>query len=238
MLQLLEIEWLAVDILQGFVTSAGTAATSTLYPARKALLQHVEMLRRDKPLAISSMYGSLLRVIERNLTNDRFVIPALEVAGFLFDMGIFSDTNISMDLKQVSPLLYGTGTTNVVSYRRLLSLTQKAHYKTGNVQKLDAAIQVYSNLLHTEVVSKDVKTKLVGMLLHPYPKVCNFHFVLPNSAPFKLSQLKANGVQVRNSVADTLYAYMPSEALKCEDWGAPVKALKGTVEEVRSTISS
>lgn len=57
------------------------------------------------------------------------------------------------------------------SYRKCLILVQKAHFKSGNVQKLDAAIKVYAGLLEVEAVREDVKSKLLSMLLHPYSKV-------------------------------------------------------------------
>lgn len=47
-------------------------------------------------------------------------------------------------------------------------LVQKAHYKTSNVRKLEAAVKVYSGLME---VYPAVLQKLSSMLLHPFPKV-------------------------------------------------------------------
>ena len=49
-------------------------------------------------------------------------------------------------------------------------LVQKAHYKTGNVRKLEAAIRLYGSL--SEVYPPALQ-KLMTMVLHPFPKVRN-----------------------------------------------------------------
>lgn len=49
-------------------------------------------------------------------------------------------------------------------------LLQKAHYKTGNVRKLEAAIKLYGGLLQ---VYPEALEKLTSMLLHPFPKIRN-----------------------------------------------------------------
>jgi len=55
---------------------------------------------------------------------------------------------------------------------------QKAHYKTGNIRKLEAAVKLYGGLIE---VYPEALQKLATMLLHPFPKI-------------------------RNEVADTLFA--------------------------------
>lgn len=63
-------------------------------------------------------------------------------------------------------------------WRSLYLLVQKAHYKTGNIRKLEAAVKIYGGL--SEVYPEALQ-KLATMLLHPFPKI-------------------------RNEVADTLFA--------------------------------
>jgi tubulin-specific chaperone D len=60
--------------------------------------------------------------------------------------------------------------TNILRWRSLYLLVQKAHYKTGNVRKLEASIKVYSGLLQ---VYPETLNKLINMLLHPFPKIRN-----------------------------------------------------------------
>jgi hypothetical protein len=47
---------------------------------------------------------------------------------------------------------------------------QKAHYKTGNVRKLEASIKVYGGLYE---VYPPALGKLTTMILHPFPKIRN-----------------------------------------------------------------
>lgn len=47
---------------------------------------------------------------------------------------------------------------------------QKAHYKTANVRKLEAAVKLYGGLLAVYPAAVD---KLSSMLLHPYPNIRN-----------------------------------------------------------------
>lgn len=68
--------------------------------------------------------------------------------------------------------------TNYHRWRSLYLLVQKAHYKTGNVRKLEAAVKIYGGLIE---VYQEALQKLTTMLLHPFPKI-------------------------RNEVADTLFA--------------------------------
>ncbi len=49
-------------------------------------------------------------------------------------------------------------------------MAQKAHYKTGNVRKLEAVIKLYGGLVQ---VYPEAFQKLTSMLLHPFPKVRN-----------------------------------------------------------------
>lgn len=98
-LLLQDAEWLSVDLLEGYVTSAGIAATSTLYAARTSLIQYAEAAQARQPNHTGNLFESLLQVLERNLTNDRFAIAALEVIGLLFDMNIFGNSALASNIK-------------------------------------------------------------------------------------------------------------------------------------------
>lgn len=58
----------------------------------------------------------------------------------------------------------------VVSWRDLYRLVQNAHYKTGNIRKLDASVRVYGGLIE---VYPEALDKLTKMLLHPIPTLRN-----------------------------------------------------------------
>ena len=57
------------------------------------------------------------------------------------------------------------------SLRRLLVLVQKAHYKSSNIPRLEAAVKVYASLSRIPSLRVECIKKLASMLLHPYPKV-------------------------------------------------------------------
>jgi hypothetical protein len=56
------------------------------------------------------------------------------------------------------------------SWRDLYSLVQNAHYKTGNIRKLEASVRVYGGLVE---VYPEALDKLTKMLLHPIPTLRN-----------------------------------------------------------------
>ena len=57
------------------------------------------------------------------------------------------------------------------SFRALLSLIQKAHFKSTHMQKLHLALDVYRGLGTIPSTRTDTLTKVTSMLLHPFPKV-------------------------------------------------------------------
>lgn len=54
---------------------------------------------------------------------------------------------------------------------RLLALVQKAHHKSSNIPRLEAAVKVYASLSRIPSLRAECIKKLTSMLLHPYPKV-------------------------------------------------------------------
>ncbi len=58
----------------------------------------------------------------------------------------------------------------ICSWDFLYTLVQKAHYKTGNVRKLEASVKVYGGLYE---VYPAALNKLTTMILHPFPKIRN-----------------------------------------------------------------
>lgn len=58
------------------------------------------------------------------------------------------------------------------SFRKLFVAVQKAHFKTANVARLEAAVKIYASLSRLEALRAEVLKKMTGMLLHPFPRVC------------------------------------------------------------------
>ena len=75
-----------------------------------------------------------------------------------------NDSNLVISLLEAD-------TTCLHSYRSLLFLIQKSHYKSTNLHKLHIALDVYRGLANIPTIRKDVIAKVASMLLHPFPKV-------------------------------------------------------------------
>jgi hypothetical protein len=86
----------------------------------------------------------------------------------------------------------------------LLSKVQAAHYKSANLRKLLAAIDVYRGLFRVPSTRDLVLKKLNSMLLHHYPSV-------------------------RVAAAESLLLITDNSNLKDVDWNEPIARLKEIV---------
>lgn len=185
-------------ISTGYVNSAGMGSESVVQHARIALLDFIDTLPTSSTgntstsnFSLFDFASCLTSLLKSNLDNDRVLLPLLEVLAFLFDM-------------QVLERLQDTSS---FSFRTLLSLTQKSHFKSSNMQKLHLALDMYRGLAGVPATRQDTLRKVVGMLVHPFPKV-------------------------RITAAETLWLVTGEEGLKRYDWSVPSKSLKGAVEAV------
>ncbi|KAF2204679.1 hypothetical protein GQ43DRAFT_364104 [Delitschia confertaspora ATCC 74209] len=200
-------------LLVGFISSAGIGSESVVQNARLALVDYVDSLPTQIPddpeqeagfslLQLATLLTGLLRA---NLSNDRVLIPLLEVLAFLFDMQILQrlvDTNYRHVLFSIRSL---------DSFRTLLSLTQKAHFKSAHMHKLHLALDLYRGLGTIPATRSDTLTKVTNMLLHPFPKI-------------------------RIAAAETLWCLSNDQDLKRHDWSLSNKSLKPVAEGLKSRI--
>jgi hypothetical protein len=80
-------------ICVGFVSSAGMGSESVVQNSRAALLDFVYILKdqdtSDVPqFALIDFANCILALLKNNITNDRVLLPLLEVIAFLFDMQV------------------------------------------------------------------------------------------------------------------------------------------------------
>lgn len=73
-----------LDTLEGFVTSADAGSEDLIRASRAALAGYCES--GSEPL--QRVCETLIVVVQRNLKNDRVLVPALEVIAFLFHVQI------------------------------------------------------------------------------------------------------------------------------------------------------
>jgi hypothetical protein len=80
-------------ICVGFVSSAGMGSESVVQNSRAALLDFVailpnEDLSDDPRFTLADFANCFLTLLKENITNDRVLLPLLEVISFLFDMQV------------------------------------------------------------------------------------------------------------------------------------------------------
>lgn len=171
-------EW-GLEMLEGYVGSADTGSEELVRASRAAVADYCEAGNLDL------ICENLLAVLRKNVDNDRILVSTLEMINFLFDVRMIQHSSIS--------------------FKSLYFLTQKAHYKTSNVRKLEAAVHLYGGLLE---VYPNALDKLTTMLLHPFPTI-------------------------RNQVADTLWAV--KGVGKGVDWGKANKSNLAKVKQQMET---
>ena len=99
------------------------------------------------------------------------------------------------------------------SFRVLLSLVQKSHFKSTHMQKLHLALDVYRGLGTIPATRNETITKVTSMLMHPFPKI-------------------------RITAAETLWMLTQEEGLKRQDWSLPSKSLKPVVDGIKNSLSA
>lgn len=183
-------DWIRKPLLGGYVTSAGAGSESLLRASRAAFVLFTEPLDLAT-LAIHCTY--LIDLIRDNITNDRLAVPTLEFVAFLLEAGVLQRLR-----------------DEDFAWRRLFIEVRKAHFKSGNVQKIEAAVKIYAGMLAVPRVRAEVQEKLCSMLLHPYPKI-------------------------RNAAADALLIATDDERLMGVNWSKPQAELKVVVHPFQTS---
>ncbi|MCJ1288334.1 hypothetical protein MMC26_007689 [Xylographa opegraphella] len=193
LLSLSSVQWLRRPLLEGIVTSAGAGSEKVLLASRAAIVQTMEGIPQDER---SILWDCLLSIIQTEVQNERLVVPVLEVLGFL-----------------LSTSLHGNTVSSLLDWHKVFLLVQRCHFKSGNLHKVKAAIDVYVGLSRCSVIRKEALLKLSNMLLHP-------------------------SAIIRNKAAESLFVVTTSSSLDLTVWSRPPGELKAKVRELQATISS
>ncbi|GCB21993.1 tubulin-specific chaperone D [Aspergillus awamori] len=191
LLQLQSIDWLRQPLFQGLATSAVAGSEGLIRSSRSALVQSIQEAE-DPQTAVLAIIKDLAAILGEYLQDDRFAIPVLELLAFLLDSFV---TSVPDD--------------SAPSLRKLFVLIQRAHFKSSNIARLEAAVRAYAPLSRIEQLHTEVIKKMTALLLHPFPRV-------------------------RNTVAEYIFMETGIEVVKMEDWSKPTKQLKEPVEKVRN----
>ncbi|GKZ87491.1 hypothetical protein CBS63078_1096 [Aspergillus niger] len=193
LLQLQSIDWLRQPLFQGLATSAVAGSEGLIRSSRSALVQSIQEAE-DPQTAVLAIIKDLAAILGEYLQDDRFAIPVLELLAFLLDSFV---TSVPDD--------------SAPSLRKLFVLIQRAHFKSSNIARLEAAVRAYAPLSRIEQLHTEVIKKMTALLLHPFPRV-------------------------RNTVAEYIFMETGIEVVKMEDWSKPTKQLKELVEKMRETL--
>ena len=181
-------------LLEGYISSAGMGSESIVQASRLALYNSLDELPLESNKQGSCLFeigNTISEILRANLTNDRVSLPLLEVIAFTLDADI---------LQRLARTPF--------KWRTFLSLVQKAHYKSNNMQKLHFVLDVYRGLADVPTIRADVLAKVSSMLLHPFPKI-------------------------RSAAAETLYVVSACEELTLHDWAQPTTKLKEAAAAIK-----
>ncbi|KAJ5719450.1 Tubulin-specific chaperone D C-terminal [Penicillium malachiteum] len=191
-------EWLRFSLLKGLATSAFAGAEGLVRSSRAALIQFFNAHDSQSGSNILVEFLQVLcTVLSDNMPDDRYAIPIIELMAFLID-------------SYQSYALAGSNELDPV-FRKTFILVQKAHFRSANIIRLEAAVRVYAALSELKPLREDILKKLTAMLLHPFPRV-------------------------RSSAAEYLYMMTSLETVKYENWSASPKELKGKVDGLRDEL--
>lgn len=87
LLKLLQVETLRRPLVQGLITSASAGTEGLIQSSRFALIDFIETQSSDerKYEWVNRLTEDLVYVLETKLADDRYAIPAMEIAAFLVD---------------------------------------------------------------------------------------------------------------------------------------------------------
>lgn len=168
LLHLQDIDWLRKPLFQGLATSAVAGSEGLIRSSRSALVRSIQETGQET--AAMAIIKDLMSILSENLQDDRYAIPVLELLAFLLDGFVCSIPDESVPRYTFSIQDLG-GKLTSPSLRRLFVLVQKAHFKSSNIARLEAAVRTYAPLSRIEQLHAEVLKKMTAMLLHPFPRV-------------------------------------------------------------------
>ena len=188
--ELLDVEWLRKYVVAGLVSSAAAGTEDIGRASRSALTKHMlSEINEHSESGAESITICLIEHLEQTVADDREAVPAMETVAFVLEQQLGGVT---------------------VASSKALRVMQKAHTPTASIQRLEAAIKVYSALCNTD--QKQIALdKLTRLLLHRYPKI-------------------------RGDAADSLHLHTCQEHLVLCDWTLSVAELKPKVVELRKEL--
>lgn len=85
LLKLLHLKTIRPGLVQGLITSASAGLEGLIQFSRFALLDFIESQNESKSAWVDIVIEELVAILEANLSDDRYAIPAMEIASFILD---------------------------------------------------------------------------------------------------------------------------------------------------------
>ena len=158
LLDLLKVDWLQAHIIRGMASSAAAGTELLGLTSRAAIISYIQ----DQPPKIRiDVYTAFLSVLTEQLresaNDDRLAIPTMELLAFVIEQDILRSSTPPSQIQH--------------QYTTLFEVMQMAHQPSSSLQRVEAALQIYSSLVTVTEIRKAALDKLTRLLLHRYPKV-------------------------------------------------------------------
>ncbi|KAF1816832.1 hypothetical protein P152DRAFT_426157 [Eremomyces bilateralis CBS 781.70] len=163
-------------VLEGMISSAAQGSDAVERTARIALAKALGIEStfpretaegRLDDFSVLEFFDLFLSTLNDNLGNPRLLPSILEILAFLLDMRLLHRLITPPGASDKSKSSDPTTTAPAFSFRRLLSLVQKAHHKSPQPALHLTALSIYRNLAEVPVIRELVLQKVVTMLRHP-----------------------------------------------------------------------
>jgi hypothetical protein len=156
LLMLLEVDWLRSHIIEGIMSSAAAGTEVLGVASRAAIVEYIQDQPEDLQLDTYLMFlTGITKQLRASANDDRVAIPTMELLAFLIEQ------------------ITSTGLHSEVQHRSLdvLEVMQMIHGPSSSLQRVEAAIQIYSGLTTVLDTRRNALERLTRLLLHRYPKV-------------------------------------------------------------------
>lgn len=159
LLEFLQVPCLQSCIMQGIVQSVTSGTEDLMRLSRLALVRTVS--GSFPGMGVAEVLDTLVTLLEDTCTDDRQATPILETIAFILEQHVGEER----------------GSGSKIPARKLWNIVRKAHFKSTNIRKLEAAVKIYEALAVQGDMRRNALTKLRDLLLHPYPTVSCGHEV-------------------------------------------------------------
>lgn len=167
--------------ITGVASATGAGSDSVMQTARRALISYVTNCSQDMRREIArAVKDTFKKAVAKGVSGERVVVAVLESLGLWVEAGVVGVGVFAPSGEGEIDMLEA-----LKEMRSIFITTQKAHFKTGSIAKLEAAVHVYGAIAidllcapaDQDVVEAkkklllEVFAKLVSLLLHPFPRV-------------------------------------------------------------------